>query len=42
MFVVDTALDSLAGLTSQPNMGAIVNSFQGSKYDTGIDPDELI
>ena len=35
--IVDTAIDSCSGLTSQPSMGAVVSSLEGSKWDTGID-----
>ncbi|PWA27089.1 hypothetical protein CCH79_00011645 [Gambusia affinis] len=34
--VVDVAVDSMAGMTSQPSMGAIVACTKGTKYDTGI------
>eukprot|EP00628_Pelagophyceae_sp_CCMP2097_P030687 CAMPEP_0184186368 /NCGR_PEP_ID=MMETSP0976-20121227/387_1 /TAXON_ID=483370 /ORGANISM="non described non described, Strain CCMP2097" /LENGTH=1136 /DNA_ID=CAMNT_0026490657 /DNA_START=46 /DNA_END=3454 /DNA_ORIENTATION=- len=34
---VDCAIDSMAGLTSQPSMGAIVASLQGTRLDTGVD-----
>lgn len=34
--VVDVAVDSMSGMTSQPSMGAIVASLQGSELDTGI------
>ena len=39
---VDGALDSMSGLTSQPNLGAIVASLEGSERDpcgadTGVD-----
>lgn len=34
--VVDVAVDSMSGLTSQPSMGAIVASLQGSNLDTGF------
>nr|XP_032517894.1 pyruvate carboxylase, mitochondrial isoform X1 [Danaus plexippus plexippus] len=34
--VVDCAVDSMSGLTSQPSMGALVASLQGTKLDTGI------
>ncbi len=36
--VVDLAMDSLSGLTSQPNLGSIVQALRGSERDTGIDP----
>lgn len=32
--VVDVAVDSMSGLTSQPSMGALVASLQGTKLDT--------
>ncbi|KXS11738.1 pyruvate carboxylase [Gonapodya prolifera JEL478] len=34
--VVDTAVDSMSGMTSQPSMGALVGSLKGTEYDTGI------
>lgn len=34
--VVDVAVDSMSGLTSQPSMGAIVASLQGTPLDTGL------
>ena len=34
--VVDVAVDSMSRMTSQPSMGAIVASLQGSELDTGI------
>uniref|UniRef100_A0A8C6LB55 pyruvate carboxylase n=1 Tax=Nothobranchius furzeri TaxID=105023 RepID=A0A8C6LB55_NOTFU len=34
--VVDVAVDSMAGMTSQPSMGAMVACTKGTKYDTGI------
>lgn len=33
--VVDVAVDSMSGMTSQPSMGALVASLQGSPIDTG-------
>jgi len=33
--VVDVAVDSMSGLTSQPSMGAIVASLQNTSRDTG-------
>lgn len=33
--VVDVAVDSMSGMTSQPSMGAIVASLQGTPADTG-------
>jgi len=35
---VDCAIDSMSGLTSQPNMGSIVEALRFSARDTGIDP----
>lgn len=35
--VVDVAVDSMSGMTSQPSMGAIVASLQGSHLDTKLD-----
>ncbi|KAI8927220.1 hypothetical protein BC831DRAFT_453220 [Entophlyctis helioformis] len=34
--VVDAAVDSMSGVTSQPSMGAIVGALSGSPLDTGI------
>lgn len=34
--VVDVAVDSMSGLTSQPSMGAVVASLQGTPLDTAI------
>ncbi|XP_046967671.1 pyruvate carboxylase, mitochondrial isoform X3 [Vanessa cardui] len=34
--VVDAAVDSMSGLTSQPSMGALVASLQATPLDTGI------
>ncbi|KAK3546680.1 hypothetical protein QTP70_031391 [Hemibagrus guttatus] len=34
--IVDVAVDSMAGMTSQPSMGAIVACTKGTKLDTGI------
>jgi len=33
--VVDAAVDSMSGMTSQPSMGAIVACLQGTPFDTG-------
>ena len=33
---VDGAMDSLSGLTSQPNLGSIVDALRGHERDTGI------
>ncbi|EDM77474.1 pyruvate carboxylase [Plesiocystis pacifica SIR-1] len=34
--VVDLALDAMAGLTSQPSMGAVVAALQSGERDTGL------
>ncbi|XP_052872657.1 pyruvate carboxylase, mitochondrial isoform X2 [Anopheles cruzii] len=34
--VVDVAVDSMSGMTSQPSMGAVVASLQGTGLDTGL------
>jgi pyruvate carboxylase len=35
---VDGAMDSLSGLTSQPNLGSIVDALRGQRRDTRLDP----
>ncbi len=35
--VVDAASDAMSGTTSQPTLGALVASLQGTEYDTGLD-----
>lgn len=39
--IVDTAISSMAALTSQPSMNAVVASLQGTERDTGLDLDAL-
>ena len=34
---VDAATDSLSGMTSQPSIGALVSSLQGTEYDPKLD-----
>ncbi|KAF2221385.1 pyruvate carboxylase [Elsinoe ampelina] len=34
---VDAATDSMSGMTSQPSIGAIVASLEGTEFDTGLD-----
>jgi len=34
--VVDTATDSLSGMTSQPSVGAVLASLEGSDLDPGL------
>ncbi len=38
---VDGALDSMSGLTSQPNLTSIVEALRYGPRDSGIDPDRL-
>lgn len=33
--IVDVAVDSMSGMTSQPSMGALVASLKGTSHDTG-------
>jgi len=35
--VVDTAIDGMSGLTSQPSLGAIIANVRGTDSDTGLD-----
>ena len=35
--IVDAAIDSMSGMTSQPSLGAIVASCQNTRLDTGLD-----
>ncbi len=39
--IVDLAIDSMSGLTSQPSLGAFVASLQGTQLDTNIDVSQL-
>lgn len=34
--VVDVAVDSMSGMTSQPSMGALVAGLQNTEHDTGV------
>ncbi len=38
---VDAAIDAMSGLTSQPNLGSIVEALRFGARDAGIDPDKL-
>jgi pyruvate carboxylase len=38
---IDGAIDALSGLTSQPNLGSIVEALRYGPRDPGIDPDQL-
>ncbi len=39
---VDLAMDSFSGLTSQPNLGSIVNALKGQPRDSGLDPEAIL
>ncbi|TCQ25048.1 pyruvate carboxylase [Rhizobium sp. PP-CC-3G-465] len=39
--VVDAAMDSLSGNTSQPCLGSIVEALKGSERDPGLDPESI-
>eukprot|EP01060_Flectonema_neradi_P005716 TRINITY_DN1382_c0_g2_i1.p1 TRINITY_DN1382_c0_g2~~TRINITY_DN1382_c0_g2_i1.p1 ORF type:complete len:1187 (+),score=335.52 TRINITY_DN1382_c0_g2_i1:61-3621(+) len=39
--VVDVALDSMSGMTSQPSLGALAASVRGTELDTGLDMEEV-
>jgi pyruvate carboxylase len=38
---VDGAMDAMSGLTSQPNLGSIVEALRYGPRDSGLDPDNL-
>ncbi len=38
---IDGAVDAMSGLTSQPNLGAVVEALRYGPRDSGIDPDQL-
>ena len=38
---VDGAIDAMSGLTSQPNLGSIVEALRFGERDAGLDPDNL-
>lgn len=38
---VDAAIDALSGLTSQPNLGSIVEALRFGPRDPGLDPEKL-
>ena len=38
---VDGAMDSMSGLTSQPNLGSIVEALRHGPRDSGVDPENL-
>ncbi|XP_065057010.1 pyruvate carboxylase, mitochondrial-like isoform X2 [Rhopilema esculentum] len=39
--VVDVAIDSMSGMTSQPSMGAVIAALQNTDLDTGIPMDKV-
>ncbi|MCD8232437.1 MAG: pyruvate carboxylase [Clostridiales bacterium] len=39
--IVDLAIESMASMTSQPSMNAVVEALRGSDRDTGLDFEEL-
>ncbi len=39
---VDLAMDSFSGLTSQPNLGSVVNALKGQDRDSGLDPQSIL
>jgi pyruvate carboxylase len=39
---VDAAIDSMSGVTSQPNLGSIAAALRNQERDTGLDPDAII
>ena len=38
---IDLAMDSMSGLTSQPNLGSIVEALRHTDRDTGLSPDDM-
>jgi len=40
--VVDVCTDAMAGLTSQPSMGALIGSVAGTKLDTNMDMSKIL
>ncbi|KAJ2262495.1 pyruvate carboxylase [Coemansia sp. RSA 376] len=39
--IIDLAIDSMSGVTSQPCMGAFVSALEGTEYDTGISAEAI-
>jgi len=39
---VDLAMDSVSGMTSQPNLGSVLKALSGSEKDTGIDFQDVL
>ncbi len=40
--IVDVAVDSMSGITSQPSMGALVAAMERSPFDTGKTPKLIV
>ena len=40
--ILDCAIDSMSGLTSQPSMGAFINAVADTNLDSGIDPAAIL
>ena len=38
---VDAAIDAMSGLTSQPNLGSLVEALRHGPRDSGLDPDKV-
>jgi pyruvate carboxylase len=38
---VDAAIDAMSGLTSQPNLGSVVEALRHGPRDSGLDPDNV-
>ncbi len=38
---IDAAMDAMSGLTSQPNLGSIVEALRHGPRETGLDPDAI-
>lgn len=38
---VDAAMDAMSGLTSQPNLGSIIEALRHGPRETGLDPDAI-
>ena len=39
---IDLAMDSVSGMTSQPNLGSVVRALRGGDHDTGISADAVL
>ncbi len=39
--IIDAAMDSLSGNTSQPCLGSLVEALRGTDIDTGLDPEAI-